>query len=49
MRLWIGDTISQFGFQVTMLALPLLAVTVLHASTLEVGLLTVGIGSLVTV
>ena len=38
--LWAGDTISQFGTQVTVLALPLLAVTTLHASPFEVGLLT---------
>jgi MFS family permease len=38
--LWAGDTISQFGTQVTVLALPLLAVTALHASPFEVGLLT---------
>jgi MFS family permease len=38
-RLWIGDTISQFGSMVTGLALPLLAILVLRASTFEVGLL----------
>jgi MFS family permease len=38
--LWAGDTISQFGTQVTALALPLLAVTTLHATPFEVGLLT---------
>lgn len=38
--LWAGDTISQFGTQVTVLALPLLAVTALHATPFEVGLLT---------
>jgi MFS family permease len=39
-RLWIGETVSQFGTQVTFLALPLLAILVVHASTFEVGLLT---------
>ena len=39
-RLWIGDTVSQFGTTISGLALPLLAVLVLNASTLEVGLLT---------
>jgi MFS family permease len=38
--LWAGDTISQLGTQVTVLALPLLAVTTLHASPFQVGLLT---------
>ena len=38
-RLWIGDTASQFGTMITMLALPLLAVTGLHASPFEAGLL----------
>ncbi|MEP6851468.1 MAG: hypothetical protein ABJA87_02215 [bacterium] len=31
-RLWIGDTVSQFGTAVSAIALPLLAVLVLHAS-----------------
>jgi MFS family permease len=39
-RLWIGETVSQFGTQVTFLALPLVAILVLHASTFEVGVLT---------
>jgi MFS family permease len=39
-RLWIGETVSQFGTQVTFLALPLVAILVLHATTFEVGLLT---------
>jgi MFS family permease len=38
--LWSGETISQFGTQVSYLALPLVAVKVLHASTFAVGLLT---------
>jgi len=39
-RLWIGETVSAVGSQVTLLALPLMAVLVLHASPLEMGLLT---------
>jgi len=39
-RLWIGETVSQFGTQISQLALPLVAILVLHASTFEVGLLT---------
>ena len=39
-RLWFGQTVSEFGSQVTVLALPLAAVLVLHASTFQVGLLT---------
>jgi MFS family permease len=38
-RLWIGETVSQFGTFVSQLALPLVAILVLHASTFEVGLL----------
>jgi MFS family permease len=39
-RLWIGETVSQFGTQISQLALPLVAILVLHASTFQVGLLT---------
>jgi MFS family permease len=39
MRLWSAETISQLGTQVTMLALPLTAILVLHASPFEVGAL----------
>ncbi len=38
-RLWIGETVSQFGSAVSGLALPLVAILVLHASTFEVGLI----------
>ena len=38
-RLWIGQSISQLGSQVTLVALPLLAIATLKASTLEVGIL----------
>ncbi|MEV3858224.1 MFS transporter [Streptomyces sp. NPDC050095] len=40
MLLWSGQTISETGTAVTEVALPLLAVVVLDASTLQVGLLT---------
>jgi len=39
-RLWIGDTVSQFGTMISQLALPLVAINTLHASVFEVGLLT---------
>jgi MFS family permease len=38
-RLWIGETVSQFGTQVSQIALPLVAILVVHASTFEVGAL----------
>jgi MFS family permease len=38
--LWGGQTVSELGSSVTQLALPLTAVVLLQASTLEVGLLT---------
>ncbi|HEX3811577.1 MAG TPA: MFS transporter [Mycobacteriales bacterium] len=38
--LWIGDSISQVGTMITMLAMPLLAVKQLHATPFQVGLLT---------
>ena len=40
MLLWSGQTVSEMGSAVTQLALPLTAVVVLKASTLDVGLLT---------
>lgn len=39
-RLWGGETVSEIGTQVSLLAIPLLAVRTLHATTFEVGLLT---------
>jgi MFS family permease len=39
MSLWIGQSISEVGSSVTMVALPLVAVVLLHASTFQVGLL----------
>jgi MFS family permease len=38
-QLFVADTISQVGSQVSMLALPLVAVLALHATPLEVGVL----------
>lgn len=40
LRLWSGETISQAGTQVTLLAFPSVAILVLHASPFQVGLLT---------
>lgn len=39
-RFWAAETISQFGSQVTLLALPLIAALTLDASPFEMGLLT---------
>src|SRR6266542_4867758 len=39
MKLWTGETISQLGTQVTLLALPLTAILILKASPFQVGLL----------
>jgi len=39
-RLWAGETVSQFGTAISQLALPLVAILALHASTFDVGLLT---------
>jgi len=39
-RLWAGDTVSQLGGQIGVIALPLLAVTVLAADEIQMGLLT---------
>jgi MFS family permease len=38
-RLWIGETVSQFGTFISQLALPLVAILVVHATTFQVGLL----------
>ena len=38
-RLWIGETVSQFGSMISQLALPLVAITVVGATTFQVGLL----------
>jgi MFS family permease len=39
-NLWLGQTVSLFGDQVTLIALPLAAVLILHASAAEMGYLT---------
>ena len=39
LRLWTAETISQLGTQVTLLGLPLIAILLLKANALEVGLL----------
>jgi MFS family permease len=39
LKLWIGQTVDLFGGQVTDLALPTLAILLLHASPFQVGLL----------
>ena len=39
-RFWAGQTISVFGDQISALAIPLTAVLVLHASAVQVGILT---------
>jgi MFS family permease len=39
LRLWGAQTVSQFGTQITLLALPLVAILVLEASTFEVAAL----------
>jgi MFS family permease len=39
-KLWSAETVSQFGTQITLLALPLAAIDVLHASAFEVAALT---------
>src|SRR5438105_1018477 len=38
-KLWAGQAVSRLGSQVSLLALPLIAITVLKATTFEVGLL----------
>jgi MFS family permease len=40
LQLWLGQSISQFGDRISELALPLIAVGILHASVTEVSLLT---------
>ena len=39
MKLWMSDTISVFGSQITLLALPLTAAVLLHASPSQMGML----------
>jgi len=40
LKLWAGQTISMFGSQISLLAIPLTAVLVLHASPIQMGILT---------
>jgi MFS family permease len=40
LKLWSAETVSQFGTQISQLALPLAAIDVLHASAFEVATLT---------
>ena len=39
LKLWAGETVSEFGSQVTLLAVPTVAILVLHAGPFQVGLL----------
>lgn len=39
-HLWASETVSQVGTQISLVALPVLAVTVLHATPFEMGVLT---------
>ena len=39
MKLWAGETVSEFGSQITLLAVPTVAILVLHAGPFQVGLL----------
>ncbi len=39
LRLWCAESVSQLGSQVSLLALPLVAITLLHATTFQVGAL----------
>lgn len=38
--MWLGDALSQVGTRVSALVIPMLAISVLHASTWQVALLT---------
>src|SRR2546428_12305050 len=39
LKLWTGETVSVFGSQVTLLAVPTVAILILHASPFQVGIL----------
>jgi MFS family permease len=43
LKLWLGETVSQFGDRITELALPLIAVTMLGATARQVGILTAAV------
>ncbi|QBD77206.1 hypothetical protein EPA93_14845 [Ktedonosporobacter rubrisoli] len=40
LKLWFGETVSSIGSQVTLIAFPLTAVTLLHASAFQMAILT---------
>ena len=40
MRLWVGQTVSEVGTEVSLLAVPTVAILLLHATPFQVGLLT---------
>ena len=42
MKMWTGQTISQFGSSISQLALPIIAITLLHASAFAVAALVLG-------
>src|SRR2546421_4494278 len=39
LKLWTGETVSEFGSQVTILAVPTVAILILHAGPFQVGIL----------
>src|SRR2546423_14647614 len=39
LKLWTGETVSEFGSQVTVLAVPTVAILILHAGPFQVGIL----------
>jgi MFS family permease len=45
LKLWAGETVSLFGSQVTLLAVPLTAIVLLQASAFEMGLLTAAVSA----
>ena len=39
LKLWAGETVSEFGSQITLLAVPTVAILILHAGPFQVGIL----------
>ena len=39
LKLWAGETVSEFGSQITLLAVPTVAILILHAGPFQVGML----------
>src|SRR5438552_16304217 len=39
LKLWAGETVSEFGSQVTLLAVPTVAILILHAGPFQAGIL----------